>query len=55
MPAFGGAASSAQFVNQAVKANAARDMNTFGKFMFSLELTPAQGLGPLFNDKSCAG
>ena len=55
VPAFGGAASSAQFVSQAVKANAARDMNTFGKFMFSLELTPAQGLGPLFNDKSCAG
>ena len=55
VPAFGGAASSAQFVSQAARANAASDMSAFGKFMFSLELTPAQGLGPLFNDKSCAG
>ena len=55
VPAFGEADSSAKFVSQAVKANAARDMDTFGKLMFSLELTPAQGLGPLFNDKPCAG
>lgn len=55
VPAFGGAVSSAQLVYQARSAGMANDMNTFGAFMFSVKLTPAQGLGPLFNDQSCAG
>jgi CxxC motif-containing protein (DUF1111 family) len=33
----------------------ADDMNTFGTFLFSLQLTQAQGIGPLFNETSCAG
>jgi len=52
-PAFGGAAPSSQFFAQAQAAGMAGDMNTFGTFLFSLKLTPAQGLGPLFNDMSC--
>ena len=55
VPSFGGALPSAQFFDQAQKARMAGDMNTFGTFFFSLKLTPAQGLGPLFNDQSCAG
>ena len=30
-------------------------MNTFGRFLFSLNVTPAQGLGPMFNDTACGG
>ena len=55
VPAFGAAPSSAQFIAQATRDNAAGDMSAYGKFIFSLALTPAQGLGPLFNDMSCAG
>lgn len=54
-PSFGGAAPSSQFLAQAKAAKMAGDMNTFGTFLFSLKLTPAQGLGPLFNDMSCHG
>ena len=54
-PSFGGADPSTQFFNQALAAKMAGDMNTFGTFLFSLKLSPAQGLGPLFNDQSCAG
>ena len=42
VPSFGGALPSAQFFDQAQKARKAGDMNTFGTFLFSLKLTPAQ-------------
>ena len=55
VPSFGGANSSSQFFSQAIKAGMAADMSAFSQFLFSLKVTPAQGLGPLFNDQSCAG
>src|ERR1700693_3776715 len=49
------ATSSSQFFSQASEAGMAGDMSTFSQFLFSLKVTPAQGLGPLFNDQSCGG
>jgi len=54
-PAFGGSPSTASMVSQARTANMAGDMTSLGTFLFSLKMSPAQGLGPLFNDESCAG
>ena len=55
VPSFGSSVATTQFFEQAVGAKMAADMNTFGAFVFSLKVNPAQGLGPLFNDQSCAG
>jgi mono/diheme cytochrome c family protein len=55
VPAFGAAASTALMVSQARTAKMANDMTSFGTFLFSLKLSSSQGLGPLFNDESCAG
>jgi hypothetical protein len=55
VPAFGGTPSTSQFFSQARTANKAGDMTSFGTFLFSLNVTPDQGLGPLFNAQSCAG
>jgi len=51
VPAFGGTRSTSQFFSQAQAGN----MTAFGTFLFSLNVTPAQGLGPLFNAQSCNG
>jgi CxxC motif-containing protein (DUF1111 family) len=53
MPAFGGTAATQQFFAQAQDAGKAGDMTSFGAFLFSLNVTPDQGLGPLFNAQSC--
>jgi hypothetical protein len=55
VPSFGGTTSSSQFFSLASKAGMAGNMSTFSQFLFSLKVTPAQGLGPLFNDQSCGG
>lgn len=54
VPAFGGTAATSQFFAQAQDAGKADDMTSFGTFFFSLNVTPDQGLGPLFNGQSCA-
>lgn len=55
VPAFGQTAATSQFFGQAQDAGMSADMTSFGTFLFSLSLTPAQGLGPLFNQQSCGG
>ena len=52
-PAFGQTVSTAQFFAQARDARQAGDMTSFGTFLFALNVTPDQGLGPLFNGQSC--
>jgi len=54
VPSFGGASSSSQFFSQASAGGMAGNMSTFSQFLFSLNVTPAQGLGPLFNGQSCS-
>jgi Di-haem oxidoreductase, putative peroxidase len=54
VPAFGGTTATSGFFAQAQDAGQADDMTSFGKFFFSLTVTPQQGLGPLFNGQSCA-
>jgi mono/diheme cytochrome c family protein len=53
VPAFGGTDASSQFFAQAQDAGMAGDMTSFGTFLFSLKMTPDQGLGPLFNAQAC--
>ncbi len=53
VPAFGGTDATAEFLSQAQAAGMAADMTHFGTFLFSLDVTPEQGLGPLFNQSSC--
>src|SRR5262249_43906340 len=53
VPAFGGTAATAQFFAQAQDAGMAGDMTSFGAFLFSLNVKPEQGLGPLFNAQAC--
>ena len=55
VPAFGATSATALMVSQARTANMAGDMTSFGTFLFSLKIAPSQGLGPVFNDDSCAG
>ena len=55
VPAFGAKASTSLMMLQARTANMASDMTSLGTFLFSLKLSPSQGLGPLFNNDSCAG
>jgi hypothetical protein len=54
VPAFGQTDSTSQFFAQARDAGKDGDMTSFGTFMFSLNATPEQGLGPLFNGQSCS-
>ena len=54
LAAFGGTDTSAQFFASAFAAGAT-DMNGIGAVLFSLNATPEQGLGPLFNAQSCNG
>ena len=55
VPAFGAKTSTSLMMLQARTANMDGDMTNLGTFLFSLKLSPSQGLGPLFNDDSCAG
>ena len=55
VPAFGGRAISSELFARAERAGDAGDMTQFGTFLFSAELSPHEGLGPLFNASSCAG
>ena len=55
VPAFGATSATALMVSQARTANLAGDMTSFGTFLFSLKIAASQGLGPAFNDESCAG
>lgn len=54
LPAFGGSATVAQFIAQAEVANQRSNLYDFAGFVFSLGVTPAQGLGPLYNQPSCS-
>jgi cytochrome c551/c552 len=53
VPAFGSTAATSQIFAQAQDAGMAGDMTSFGTFLFTLKLTPDQGLGPLFNAEGC--
>ena len=53
-PSFGGTAATSQFFTQAQDAGMAADMTSFGSVLFSLNVTPDQGLGPLFNAQACS-
>jgi mono/diheme cytochrome c family protein len=55
VPAFGATRSTTQFVRAAREVGKSTSMNEFGSFLFSLAVTPEQGLGPLFNQASCGG
>jgi DNA-binding beta-propeller fold protein YncE len=55
VPAFGGRDASADLFQQAQSAAQAATMSDFGNFIFNANISPQQGLGPLFNDSSCAG
>ncbi len=55
VPAFGAKVSTDLIMKQAANGSMAGDMTSVGTFLFSLKLSPSQGLGPLFNEESCAG
>jgi DNA-binding beta-propeller fold protein YncE/mono/diheme cytochrome c family protein len=55
IPAFGGREASADLFRQAVNLGQAANMNAFGGFVFNAQLSIKEGLGPFFNDTSCAG
>jgi hypothetical protein len=54
VPAFGASDTTEQLV-AAARAAGATDMTGIGAVLFSLDMTPEQGLGPLFNARSCNG
>ena len=53
VPAFGQGSATRSMVRHALQAGAT-DFVTMGGDMFATELLPAQGLGPLYNARSCA-
>jgi hypothetical protein len=57
IPAFGAHEhkESGDLLQEASNAGQSANMTAFGTFVFSTDLTPHQGLGPLFNAASCAG
>lgn len=55
VPSFGAAPVSTELLALAKADKMDGDMSAFAGFLFSLNLNPAHGLGPLFNDRSCAG
>lgn len=54
MPAFDAGDTTDQLI-AAARATGATDMTRIGAVLFSLDMTPDQGLGPLFNAQSCNG
>jgi mono/diheme cytochrome c family protein len=53
VPAFGASPTTTEFVAQAQAAGDGSTLADLSRFLFSLDVTPAQGLGPLFNGQSC--
>ncbi|HWU86411.1 MAG TPA: di-heme oxidoredictase family protein [Kofleriaceae bacterium] len=53
MPAFGASDTTEQLI-AAAHAAGATDMTSIGATLFSLDMTPTEGLGPLYNAQSCA-
>jgi CxxC motif-containing protein (DUF1111 family) len=53
MPAFGAGNVTPGLIEQA-RANGATDLVSIGREVFLNEFSPLQGVGPLFNDRSCA-
>jgi mono/diheme cytochrome c family protein len=53
LPAFGQSRAMTQLYAQAQSAGMAGNVRDFSAFMFSAAMTPAHGLGPLFNQPSC--
>ncbi len=52
--AFGQAETTRELISQA-RASGASTVDDIGSVLFSLDVTPKQGLGPLFNAASCGG
>jgi hypothetical protein len=55
IPAFGEREASAELYSQAQSSGQATSMTAFGAFIFNANISPHQGLGPLFNATACAG
>ena len=53
VPAFGATQTTSEFFAQAQSSGMTGDLTDFGRFVFALDVTPDQGLGPLFNGQSC--
>ncbi len=53
VPAFGSSPTTAQFFSQAGDAGMTGTLADLSQFVFTLNATPAQGVGPLFNGQSC--
>ena len=53
-PAFGGAKTTANLFAQAQRLGLDGSVSDFGSFIFSVAVSPHEGLGPLYNAQSCA-
>jgi hypothetical protein len=55
VPSFGQSKTTKQLFRQAQSAGMTNTIADFSRFVFSIDFTPPQGLGPLFNAQSCVG
>ncbi len=55
IPAFGGRDASADLYQRAQSSGQAGSMTDYGSFIFNANITPQEGLGPLFNASACVG
>lgn len=53
VPAFGASPTTSEFFAQAQSAGIPGPIADFSRFVFALNVTPDQGVGPLFNGQSC--
>jgi mono/diheme cytochrome c family protein len=53
VPAFGASRTTSEFFTQARSSGMTGTIADFSRFVFTLDVTPEQGLGPLFNGQSC--
>jgi mono/diheme cytochrome c family protein len=53
VPAFGASQTTSEFFADAQEAGMTGTLADFSRFVFTVAVTPAQGLGPLFNGQSC--
>lgn len=54
VPSFGQSDATVTLVAQAKQAGQAATVDSLARFFFTAAISPAQGLGPLFNEQSCA-
>jgi mono/diheme cytochrome c family protein len=53
VPAFGASRTTSEFFTQAQGSGMTGTLADFSRFVFTLDVSPDQGLGPLFNGQSC--